>query len=716
MKKVFRIFAELFSCLALIAVLTACDSLNLPLAPNVGEPPHTHNYESTWTYNETHHWHESTCGCDVKADFEQHTLEDSGCCSVCEQAVLPTNGIYYEISADGTYAEVVAYLGTSTKVNIASTYNGVPVTSIYSNAFENAAITTVVIPNSVTSIGYEAFRDCKSLTSINIPDSVTSIGNYAFYNCKSLTSINIPDSVTSIGYDAFYNCPITKATIPTLAISYIRNSNLKEVVITSGENIPDSAFYNCSSLTSIVIPDSVTSIGSSAFYGCTSLVYNTYGTIKYLGNENKPYLVAISTVNTNFTSYELHEQTKILAGTFKNCTRLTSITIPDTVTSIAGSFYGCSSLTSIVIPDSVTSIGYRAFYNCSSLTSIVIPDSVTSIGEDAFYNCSSLTSIEIPDSVTSIGYEAFSGCSSLTEITLPFVGATKDGTRNTRFGYIFGALQDGNDYDYSYYVPSSLKTVIITGGTSIGDEAFYNCSGLTSITIPDSVTSIESRAFRGCSSLTSIVVPDSVTSIGYQAFAKTNLTSIVIPDSVTSIGYQAFGSCTNLTSIVIPDSVTSIGYQAFGNCTNLTSIVIPDSVTSIGEGAFQYCSSLTSIVISDSVTSIGDYAFYNCSSLTSVVIPDSVTSIGEGAFRYCSSLTSITIPDSVTSIGERAFYNCSSLTSVYYQGTESDWAQISISSYNTNLTNATRYYYSETEPTTTGNYWHYDENGNVVVW
>ncbi|MEN8783477.1 MAG: leucine-rich repeat protein, partial [Akkermansiaceae bacterium] len=169
--------------------------------------------------------------------------------------------------------------------------------------------------------------------------------------------------------------------------------------------------------------------------------------------------------------------------------------------------------------------------------------------------------------------------------------------------------------------------------TSIGNEAFKNCTDLTSITIPDSVTSIGNGAFNGCTSLTSITIPDDVTSIGDYVFQNcTSLTSITIPDNVTSIGESAFGSCTDLTSITIPDSVTSIGNGAFYSCTSLTSITIPDSVTSIGEGVFQDCSSLTSITIPDGVTSIGDYAFAGCTSLTSITIPDNVTSIGEGAF------------------------------------------------------------------------------------
>ena len=532
-------------------------------------------------------------------------------------------------------------------------------------------VSEVVIPAvfnglAVTGIGGYAFYNCTSLTSITIPDNVTSIGDSAFTGCSSLMSITIPDNVTSIG---------------------------------------DSAFAGCSSLTSITIPDSVTSIGGGAFYGCTGL---TSITIPFVGAtlNGTPYTTHFGYIFNNIPPVSL--KTVVITGgiiffqSFYNCSSLTNVIIGNNVTSIDESaFYNCTGLTNVTVGNNVTSIVGGMFYNCSSLTNVIIGNNVTSIGGYAFYGCTGLTSVTIPDSVASIGDSAFAGCSSLTSITIPFVGATLNGTSNTNFSYIF-------DYDYWTLVsPVSLKTVIITGGNSIGNSAFLDCSSLTSITIPDSVTSIGGGAFYGCTGLTSITIPDSVISIGSSAFKGcTGLTSITIPDSVTSIGRGAFEGCTGLTNVTIGNSVTSIGEGAFFNCISLTSVIIPDSVTSIDEGAFRGCSNLTSVtignsvtsignrafdgctnlsitwsynpalsagnfrdylrtvIIPDSVTSIGDYVFQNCSRLMSITIPAGVTSIGYYAFYDCRSLTSITIPDSVTSIGDSAFNNCSSLTSI----------------------------------------------------
>ena len=285
----------------------------------------------------------------------------------------------------------------------------------------------------------------------------------------------------------------------------------------------------------------------------------------------------------------------------------------------------------------------------------------------------------------------------------------------------------GECTDTALVIPSTYEGLPVT---EVGESAFYNCDHLTSVEIPDSVTTIGDLAFYSCDGLTSVVIGDSVTTIGDCAFAYCDsLTSVVIGDSVTSIGVGAFYSCDSLTSVVIPDSVTTIGDYAFYYCSSLTSVVIPDSVTTIGDGAFRDCYSLTSITVSggnanyksidgnlytkDGKTLI-QYAIGKTA--TKFAIPDSVTTIGVKAFAYCDSLTSVEIGDGVTTIGKYAFDDCYSLTSVYYKGAAEDWAKISIHSNNSCLTDATRYYYSESKPTQEGNWWHYNEKGEITIW
>ena len=491
---------------------------------------------------------------------------------------------------------------------------------------------TSVIPTdgSVTSIGPEAFRGCTGLTSVTIGKGVTSIGDYAFYGCSGLTSITIPDSVTSIGRFAFNdtawynNQPNGPVYAGKVAYEYKgtmpENTSLTLKEGTLGIGV--SAFADCSGLTNITIPDSVTSIGDRAFYGCSGLTSIT---------------IPDSVTNIGYMA-------------FIDCEALTSVTIGNSVTSIgAGAFSYCPELISIkvsknnpkyhsegnclieterktlvlgcktsVIPSngSVTSIAGGSFVGCSDLANITIPNFVTSIGEGAFYGCTGLTSVTIPDSVTSIGEGAFYGCTGLTSITV-----AKGNTKHHSAGNCLIETATKT-------LLSGCKTSVIpTDGsvTSIGEGAFYGCTGLTSITIPDSVTSIGDYAFMDCTGLTSITIPDSVTSIGDSAFKGcTGLKSVTIGNGVTSIRSDAFSGCTGLTSITIPDGVTSIGDHAFSGCTSLTSVTIPDSVTSIGMHAFQRCSGLTSITIGKGVKIIRDAAFSGCIELKRIVFKGTI--------------------------------------------------------------------------------------------
>ena len=320
-------------------------------------------------------------------------------------------------------------------------------------------------------------------------------------------------------------------------------------------------------------------------------------------------------------------------------------------------FSRCTVMTSVMIPDSVTSIGEYAFSGCSGLTSVTIPKGVTRIENSAFRDCASLTSVTIPRSVTSIGAYVFSGGNI-------YLNVDPD---NSAYCSIDGALysKDRTVLECAGKITGG-RFIIPTQVTCIGDGAFMSCRNLTSVTIPDSVTSICRGAFSGCS----------------------NLASVTIPDSVTYLDAAVFVNCTALQSVKIPDGVDFIQPDTFNNCTALTSVTIPDSVTFIGQYAFSGCSGLTSVKIPNGVFGIREHAFHGCTSLTSVTIPSGLASINEWTFSNCVRLAKVTIPKSVTSIGVDAFSNCDSLTDVYYAGTAADWAKISISSGNEDLTSA----------------------------
>ena len=339
-----------------------------------------HDYKAEHTTNASFHWLECK-NCDATTGYGEHTADDLGICTVCEEPIAPTLGIVYDISADGTYAEVIAYTGTATKILIADTYNGLPVKNICQRAFYDMySITSVVIPDSVVTIGSSAFESCNNLKTVVIGNGVETIGSYAFQYCSKLQSITI-ESDTVV-------------------------------------------------------------IGQNAFDACHSSLYTEYEFGKYVKANDNPYAILQAVTNKNLSTYTIHEDTKYIGGfAFSRCERLTSITIPDSVETLGAyafaecdqlseitlgeslvsigdyAFSWCTSLTSVVIPDSVTTIGSYAFHSCDSLTSVVIPDSVTYIGGEAFRDCDSLTSVVIPDSVKSIGSYAFYSCDSLTSVT-----------------------------------------------------------------------------------------------------------------------------------------------------------------------------------------------------------------------------------------------------------------------------------------------------------
>ena len=584
---------------------------------------------------------------------------------------------------------------------------GNSVTCIGDYAFSGGCtgLTSITIPDSVTSIGYDAFSGCTNLTSITIPDSVTSIGSSAFSYCTSLTSVIIGNGVTSIGNYAFSNCSgIKELTMPISAkifnssYTFYNCTNIEKITLTKGngtaQNYATSStgysetYYQytpwyISECSEIVIEDGVTGIGFYTFLGCTALktVYYTgdvagWCAISFISSHSNPMYYADNLYIGGELITELFipdSVTSIGNYAFYGCTGLTSVTIGDSVTSIGDDvFCGCTGLTSVTIGDSVTSIGNDVFCGCTGLTSVTIGDSVTSIGNDVFCGCTGLTSVTIGNSVTSIGYNAFYGCTALENVyyTGDVAGwcAISFISSHSNPMYYADNLYIGGELITELFIPDSV--------TSIGNYAFYGCTGLTSVTIGSGLTSLDTLVFKGCTSLSSISVSE-----GNECFFSDKDGVLYNKNKTTLVLYPAGSKKSDYT---IPDGVTSISSYAFYGCTGLTSVTIPDSVSVIGDYAFCNCTGLTNVTIGNSVTSISGYAFNGCTGLTSIIIPDSVTSISGYAFAGCTGLTSVTIGDSVRGIGKDAFDNCRGINELtmpisaniyyYYFGDESSFS------------------------------------------
>lgn len=540
-------------------------------------------------------------------------------------------------------------------------------------SFLRTGLKSVVIPNTVEEIGYEAFYCCYSLNSVNVPSSVTTIGSKAFWNCEKLESIFIPASVTSVGSKAFSYCGLKKSAYPNtldnpiysgVVISYdpdesiieedvIYNTDKTELIFvpigyqgefyipSSVKAIGNDAFRFCGDMTSVTIPEPVTTIGDNAFGDCsglTSLAFNA-------------------------------EDCTLGEGGFPST--ISSLTIGEKVSVIPDGFLaGGSRIERLDFPQILVSIGKDAFRN-SKLTSIIIPESVTSVGENAFYGCEVLKEFKVEDGDSEIAF----GLAAL-------------------YGAPIESLYFGRNWTYS------------------GNESIS--TGIKSVEFGNRVTSLPKNALRSCKSLTSVCVPESVRSIGEAAFRGcTGLTSMDIPDSVESIGQSAFNGCTALTSVNLPNSLASIEKSTFEGCSALASVEIPQTVTFIGENAFKSCSALQSIIIPSQVASIGKNAFSDCKGLKKTLYPNtfdspvfygvkisydpndfsqedglaynkdkstllfaplsltgecrvaaSVDSIGEQAYANCGKITFLTIPGNVRSIGNSAFEGCYGIKSV----------------------------------------------------
>ena len=634
--------------------------------------------------------------------------------------------------------------------------------SIYYQAFAGCTgLKEITISNAGSFIVGDAFENC-AITKLIVTEGSEDITSDMVVCHSTLEQIVIPDSVTYIGYNAFANC-----------------TGLKEITLPDNVTYIDSgAFGNCTGLQSISVSNNISRVASDAFYGCTNLKYNIYDNAKYLGNETNPYILLLEAAD-NITSCQIHSDTKAVNEyAFYGAAELQSVTIPDSVIRIGSSaFENCTGLQHVNIGNSVVSIGYQAFYNCTGLTGVyitdiaawcgiefgdgdysvsanplyyakklylngqavtdlVIPDGIKSISARAFYNCSGLQSIKLPEGLISIGEQAFKNCSKLKDAAIS-EGVTE---------LVYGTFQYCSGLE-NISLPDTLK--------SVGYASFEGCSSLQSLTIPASVTEFSQSALDGCTGLTgiwvdennanyssdsigilfdknktvlifvpqkvsgSLTVPASVTEIQSSLSGRSGLTGIWVDENNVNYSSDSQGLLYNKDktklicvpggysgSCKIPASVTEIESDALTGCSRHTGIWVDENNANYSSDSQGLLLSKDKTVlirvpqgiaagwtIPESVTAIGDYAFQSFAGLETVTLPDSVTRIGTFSFLYCSNLKQVTIGKDLNNIDWGAFSGCYELTDVFFRGTQAQAGAISISNFNNNSIKTAKWHY-----------------------
>lgn len=529
-----------------------------------------------------------------------------------------------------------------------------------------SALTTLVIPNTVTKIGKNAFKE-SGLTQITLPENLTTIEASAFYKTK-LETITIPKNVTKIPTDCFYQCEnLTRAMFPNTlttidARAFRGCSNLANIDIpTSLETIGIGAFGDCKNLkltNQFRFPDSMKEIGEAAFENCTQLGINQ---LIFPGNMENANIGAF--INCDVIHVFVEEGAKTVTLTSNKYIK--SITLPKTVNKFVGhlntvelesfvidedaplteigalTFFGSTKLKSFICPKSVTKIGAMAFSECTALETVKLPEGITSIGNRAFEYCSSLVNLNIPKGVKTIGTKAFLSCSSWTgEVDLPQITVLPQ--------QVF------------HHCRNLKRLTFATGITSIGEEALANCGGLGALTFDEGLTSIGQKAFYW-SSITELHLPESLKSLSYwMCYNCENLQKVTLPNSLTEIAEGAFKSCKQLTEINIPTALTTIRETAFDGCAMLKELNL-SNVTTIEGYAFRNCTQLTKVILAKTLESIPVWAFGSCTSLADVTWPQNLKAISYYAF-YEAPIATLQLPETVTSIGDKAFSNNKAIT------------------------------------------------------
>lgn len=637
--------------------------------------------------------------------------------------------------------------------------------SIGASSFADCySLTEVVIPDSVTGIEEGAFRLCESLKSVTVDKAVTAIKASAFSYCTNLKTVTFGDGVTNIEDDVFFFCQALTSVVIGNGVKSIGVrafnlcSSLENLVIGNGvTEIMNNAFDSCVNLQSIDLHNSVQTLGNGAFSGCDKLAtVSNAEAVKNIGANcfsSCPKLKSIEFTDKletmgEYAFCECHELESVTLGNslkflgesaFENCWSLKGIVLPDRLTNIGDrAFSGCVSLADVKMGRYVTRIGLSAFMECQALVSITIPDEVEVIGRYAFDSCTQLKTVTLGKRVSSVELEAFNGCpievvyylgTDRTWETMN-VDGRGNGSLTEAIRYYFTKLylEDFVDDTYWHYVDDVItvwERAKELDYDLIDDGRAYRVIGLGTYDDPDlvipeyykfkPVTSIKYEAFSFCDNITSVVVSDRVTDIGDSAFKScSSLITVRLGKGVTVINPATFDGCEKLESVIFDGEVTDIGGYVFRNCISLKDINIPENLLSLGDEAFDSCHALTGDIKLNCLTKFGS-AFYACNKITSVEVSEAITYIGDFTFANCSALSSVKLGGNIESIRSHAFEGCQNISKIYYNGTADGWAKIEISSDNDELNSVTICYYSESEPTIEGSYWHYDVDGKTIV-
>lgn len=723
-------------------ILTGCIAIETLTVPFVGEEKDKNTFISYYFGGKSN---DSFYSYNIPSSLK-HIVFDDSCVTTAENSLINCKSLV-SISFPSTIQTILPVGGPNIvdvfyRYKSFESFNNIEGKNIFQKTNRHIVdedgqeITDFVIPEDVLEIKKNCFLNFKNIKSVTVSNGVESISDSSFSGCSSLSSILLPDSLLSIGESAFAGC------------SSISSIHLPDSLLTIG----NYAFDGCSSA-SIYVPDKDFSIGIRAFNNVKKVFFSNFNSMYsdnmfskdvdvYLPKNTFEKLNNQEKINKNEGSFHLVNEewqeiidvvipygvTTINAYCFANYKNIKTITIPETVSTIGNSaFYNCSSLESINIPESITRIEANTFAGCSSISSLSIPKNVSFIGDGAFYDCTSLTSIELPIGITTLSSTLFYNCSSLKQCKIP-------DTVTEICSWAFGRCV-------------SLESVIIPSTVnSIGEYAFTYCEKIEQIEIPDGVQIINDTVFRNCSSLKNVVLPNSVTSIGFESFyGCSSLESIWLPDSITKIGDKAFNGCSSLRSIKMPKGLKTTEVNSFKgpfNFLHVESVIIYDTFetlrwlpsefadnVNVVYSSFDEYSKLnvsnygTSIHLLDSeyneiktlevpngTTELKNDLLKGLDGIKNISICDSVTKIGDNVFYGCSSLDYLLLPQSIKTVTNNSFDGCNA--KLFYDGTSSDYiGNGGIDNVDLNKL----YFYSEDEPQSIGNYWHY-VNGIPTDW